>query len=317
VTERANLFTADGLETVTIVSPDADLQATFIPAAGMVCGSLQHLGEELLAQRNGVRAYAERGSTMGIPLLHPWANRLAGFEYTVATRVVKLDEDSPLIARDARGLPIHGVIPGRLSWEPIDRDAAESANRLRARMRWDRPELLAIFPFPHALELDARMAGSTLTIGTTLRPSADVAVPVSFGYHPYLTVPGTGRSGWHVELPVNRRLLLDERMIPTGASEPFRTPRFELGESGWDDAFTGVTQPPRFVASAAGRRIELEFLEGYPYAQVFAPAGESFICFEPMTAPTNALLSGADLPLVGPGEVFRAAFRVSIAGARE
>jgi aldose 1-epimerase len=317
VRDRANLFTADGLETVTIVSPDADLQATFVPAAGMVCGSLQHLGEELLAQRNGVRAYAERGSTMGIPLLHPWANRLAGFDYAVATRVVKLEEDSPLIARDARGLPIHGVIPGRLSWEPIDPGAAESANRLRARMRWDRPELLAIFPFPHALELDARMAGSTLTIETTLRPSADVAVPVSFGYHPYLTIPCTGRGGWQVELPVTRRLLLDERMIPTGASEPFGTPRFELGQSGWDDAFTGLARPHRFAASAAGRRIELEFLEGYPYAQVFAPAGESFICFEPMTAPTNALLSGADLPLVGPGEVFRAAFRVSVAGARE
>jgi len=35
----------------------------------------------------------------------------------------------------------------------------------------------------------------------------------------------------------------------------------------------------------------------------------------PMTAPTNALVSGLDLPLLKPGEEFRAAFRVSVADA--
>jgi len=64
------------MQTVAIESPQ--LRATFVPGAGMVCSSLRHDGAELLAQRNGVRAYAERGSTMGIPLLYPWANRLAG-----------------------------------------------------------------------------------------------------------------------------------------------------------------------------------------------------------------------------------------------
>jgi len=33
-------------------------------------------------------------------------------------------------------------------------------------------------------------------------------------------------------------------------------------------------------------------LEGHSYAQVYAPAGGDFICFEPMTAPTDALVSG-------------------------
>ena len=60
--------------TVTISSPE--LQATFVPGAAMLCSSLRHEGDELLAQRSGVHAYAEHGSTMGIPLLYPWANRL-------------------------------------------------------------------------------------------------------------------------------------------------------------------------------------------------------------------------------------------------
>ena len=52
------------------------LEAVFVPEAGMVCCSLKHRGEELLGQRGGLRAYVDHYSTMGIPFLHPWANRL-------------------------------------------------------------------------------------------------------------------------------------------------------------------------------------------------------------------------------------------------
>src|ERR1700742_3098514 len=54
------------------------LVAVFVPEAGMICCSLRHRGEELLGQRNGLRAYVDHYSTMGIPFLHPWANRLGG-----------------------------------------------------------------------------------------------------------------------------------------------------------------------------------------------------------------------------------------------
>jgi hypothetical protein len=36
----------------------------------------------------------------------------------------------------------------------------------------------------------------------------------------------------------------------------------------------------------------VRFEQGYPAAQVFAPAGETVICFEPMAAPTDALRRG-------------------------
>jgi aldose 1-epimerase len=63
--------------------------------------------------------------------------------------------------------------------------------------------------------------------------------------------------------------------------------------------------------SGAGRELAVTFLEGYPYAQVYSPAGAEFICFEPMTAPTNALRSGKDLPVVEPGQTFTATWTVS------
>ncbi len=47
----------------------------------MICCSLRHRGEELLAQVGGLAEYEHDGHTMGIPLLYPWANRLAAFDY--------------------------------------------------------------------------------------------------------------------------------------------------------------------------------------------------------------------------------------------
>jgi aldose 1-epimerase len=315
----------DGFQTHTIASPR--LQATFVPSAAMLCCSLRHEGEELLAQRDGVRAYAERGSTMGIPLLYPWANRLAGDSYPAPSGPVELPRSTPPLKFDANGLPIHGALPSCLEWELLDLagcgtagedghraddDRAASGERLRARLRWDTPELLAIFPFAHVLELDARAVGAELVLETSVHAGAGSAVPVAFGYHPYLTIPGSARSAWEVELPVGERLLLDERMIPTGAREPFDREPFALAESDWDDAFAGLIEPAIFSVTGAGRRVELQFLHGYSCTQVYAPVAQRFICFEPMTAPTNALRSGDGLRSVEPGGVFSAAFRISV-----
>ena len=74
-------MTDAALATARLQDEEEALEATFVPGAGMLCCSLRHRGEELLAQNAGLAAYAERGKTMGIPLLYPWANRLAGFDY--------------------------------------------------------------------------------------------------------------------------------------------------------------------------------------------------------------------------------------------
>jgi aldose 1-epimerase len=297
---------AGSLQSIDISSPQ--LTATFVPGAAMLCSSLRHEGAELLAQRGGVDAYAERGATMGIPLLYPWANRLAGDSYPVDGGTVELSRSTPPLKFDVNGLPIHGALPSCLHWELLD----DACDALRARLRWDAPELLAIFPFTHTLELHARVVGAELVIETSVHADDGVAVPVAFGFHPYLTIPGSERVAWDVELPVSERLLLDAQMIPTGEREPFDRRRLALGDSDWDDAFSGLIEPSIFSVTGAGRRIELQFLDGYSHAQVYSPAGESFICFEPMTAPTNALRSGDGLRSVEPGETFRAAFSIAV-----
>src|SRR5204863_9213331 len=100
--------TIDALVALTLESPDADLEAAFVPNAGMVGCSLRHRGEELLGQRGGLARYVAERSTMGIPLLHPWANRLAATRFSVAGGDVDLDAAVPPPSLDGAGLPIHG-----------------------------------------------------------------------------------------------------------------------------------------------------------------------------------------------------------------
>ena len=285
-----------------------DLEAAYVPDAGMVCASLRHAGAELLGQRGGLGAYRERGSTFGIPLLHPWANRLSAFEVELLGRRMRL-AGSPLVRTEEHGLPIHGLLAASPRWRVLE----HAAERVRAALRFDGPELLDAFPFPHVIELDARLAPDALTVRTTVSATGDVAVPVAFGYHPYVALLGIPREQWEVNLPVRRRLLLDGRGLPTGDTEPVEPYRGRIGDRSWDDCFDELVPGEPFAVAGGGRRVEVAFGEGYPVAQVFAPPGKELICFEPMTAPTNALVSGDGLRTVAPGASSTAQFSVRVA----
>jgi len=120
------------------------------------------------------------------------------------------------------------------------------------------------------------------------------------------------RADWQVELPAMRHLELDERWIPTGASRPVAAQAGPLGDRTLDDGYVDVATGTEFAVAGGGRRIVVRFEAGYPVAQVFAPAADDVICFEPMTAPTNALRSGDRLPLVAPGQRYTAAFSITV-----
>ena len=290
---------------VTIGS--GDTTAEFVPAANMLCCSLRVGEAELLDSGHGVEAYAQLGKTMGIPLLYPWANRLSHAGYDVASRPVTLPAPDGRYALDPGGLPIHGALPGLLVWET----AQPQPDRVHARLRWNSPELLELFPFEHELELDALVADGQLSITTTVLAGA-AQVPVSFGFHPYLRPPSGDREQWLIELGAADRLVLDERMIPTGELRPLAQQRLRLADCAFDDGLATLDDPPVFAVSSDRQRLSVTFEEGFDWAQVYAPPGKRFICFEPMTAPTDALNSGDGLIVLAPGERHRTRFTVAL-----
>jgi aldose 1-epimerase len=302
----------DGFETVTLSVPAAALSATFVPGAGMVCCSLVNDGDELLAQNRGLKAYAAAGKTMGIPLLHPWANRLGEWSYRALERTVDLRPLESSLPEDEHELPIHGVLPGR--WRVVSASAAESA-RLTAELDAGRGSPAhAAFPFPHLMRMDAEVRDATLRVRTTVVPT-DGPVPVSFGFHPYFALPGDARERWRIRLPVHRRIVLDARAIPTGVHERVEPYEGPLGDQSYDDGFDRLAEPPVFAVEGGGRRIEVAYEAGFPVAQVFAPPGRAFICFEPMTAPANALIAGG-FATATPAAPYAATFAVTIRSAQ-
>jgi len=279
----------------TLAIARGELEAVFDPAAGMTGRSLRHDGDELLHQE-------------GIPFLYPWANRLAAFDYTALGNQVRLDPGSPLLELDPNGLPIHGLLRKWSEWE-VETEAAA----LQAALDFGiEKELVQAFPFPHTLRLDISLDDSEIAISTTIAAGHDSAVPVSFGFHPYFTLPGVPRSAWRIELPVREHLVLDDHMIPTGEREPAGDLDGPLGDRSFDDGYAGVDHSRPFVLEGGSRRLEVRFDELFPFAQVYSPPGAEFICFEPMTAPTNALRSGEDLPVVDAGGTFAATWRVAV-----
>lgn len=296
------------MHVVTLRDPQSSVAAQFVPDAGMIGTSLTDSGVQLLGLRRGLDAYIAAGKTMGIPILYPWANRLGANTYTAEQLTVTLIPGENGVRADPNGLPIHGVLAAYPGW----RVTAESPNELTAELDFGaQPPLLASFPYPHVLEVSVRLLERTLTVRTTVTPTGDQAVPLCFGFHPYLCLSDVARAEWIIETPPLRHLTLDELGLPTGETKAQQPNSEPLGDKTFDDAYDQVSDGAVFALSGGGRRLEVRFDQGYPAAQIFAPPGEDVVCFEPMTAPTDALRRGG-YRSARPGEPAIAQFSIGV-----
>lgn len=166
------------------------------------------------------------------------------------------------------------------------------------------------------LAVSALLAERILTVSTTVTATGDTAVPLCFGFHPYLQLPEVARGEWMIETPPLRHLALDGQGLPTGecSAQPARCE--PLGDTAFDDAYDQVDDNAMFAVSGGGRRVEVRFERGYPAAQIFAPPADedpanAVVCFEPMTAPTDALRRGG-YRCARPGEPAVAQFSIRV-----
>jgi aldose 1-epimerase len=293
---------------IKLRDPSSPVAAQFVPDAGMIGTSLTDSGVELLGQRRGLQAYLEAGKTMGIPILYPWANRLGSNTYTAENKTVTLTPGENHVRPDPNGLPIHGTLAAYPGW----RVTADSANELTAEVDFNTdPRLLASFPYPHVLEVTVRLSERTLTVRTTVTATSDTPVPLCFGFHPYLRIPDAARRDWIIETPPLRHLSLDAQGLPTGEAAAQPEQKEPLGDKVFDDAYDEVDQGAVFAVSGGGRRLEVHFEQGYPATQIFAPTAEDVVCFEPMTAPTDALRRGG-YRSASPGQPAVAQFSIRV-----
>jgi aldose 1-epimerase len=291
-----------GEAAITLAS--GEVEATFLPELNMLGVSLRLGGEEFLALPGGVASYRRRHAT-GLPLLAPWANRLDSWAYRVARLQVSLEGLD--LTTDQNGLPIHGTT-WRESWSVREAKARSGTASLQASLAYDRPDQLAAFPFPHELVVAAKVEGRALAMETSVRATGQRAVPVSFGYHPYLRLPRGRRDGWRLVLPDRKHLELSAGGMPTGRAVGESAEAEVVGARTFDDLYElGESRTAKLQGPF--HRLSVTFASGYPFMQIYAPPRTNFVCLEPMTAPTNALGTGT-CPTIQPGETFAARFSI-------
>lgn len=237
-------------------------------------------------------------------LLMPWPNRVADGRYEVDGSARQLDLSEP-----ATHNAIHGLTRW-MSWLPVEHGEAHVV--LAARLH-HQPG------YPHVLDLTVRyeLSEGGLSVAVSARNVGTGTAPYAVGSHPYLNAGGGPVDDWTVDIPVTRRLRVDDRLLPLdlepveGTPFDLRGPR-RLGDVVLDTAFTGIVRDAAGVARVrlagpGGDTVEMWFGPDLPWLQVYS--GDTLVgdehrralAVEPMSAPPNAFASGTDLVWLEPG----------------
>ena len=322
----AAVDSVDGIEVVRLTDAARRMEVSIAPSIGNLAYEFKIDGRNLLWFPYGTAAELKSKPVLcGIPFLCPWANRFDGDAFWANGKRYLLNDGLGNLRRDHNGRPIHGLLAFSPLWKITELKAGASGARLTSRLEfWRHPDLMAQFPFAHAVEITYRLRGGELEVETVLENLASAPMPVAAGYHPYFQLPGVPRDEWKVRLAAREHVELSPALIPTGERCPANHPNpFALCGAQLDDVFTGLVRDPdgraRFRVEGGQAAISVAYGPLYRVAVVFAPAGRDFICFEPMAAVTNAFNLAhegkyPELQMLQPGGRWRESFWVTPSG---
>ncbi|HTX39991.1 MAG TPA: aldose 1-epimerase [Bryobacteraceae bacterium] len=260
-----------------------------------------------------------------VPFLAPWANRLDQDAFWANGRKYLLNPGLGNLRRDQHQKPIHGLLNFSPDWKvsavDADADSAWTTSRLEF---WKFPELMAQFPFAHTISMTYRLRNGELQVETVIDNLSGEPMPVAIGFHPYFQLHDAPRDQWKVHLAAREHMLLNNLVIPTGETKPveFADP-YPLHGSQLDDVFTNLVRGPnglaRFWVEGVKERVTVTYGPKYTVAVVYAPASGSFLCFEPMSAITDAFNLAHDgvykeLQSIPPGGQWKESFSIAVTG---
>jgi aldose 1-epimerase len=242
-------------------------------------------------------------------VLVPWPNRVDGGTWSLDGVEQQLDITEP---------KLHNAIHGLLRWcayEPVAQ--SDSSLTLAA----------SVFPqhgYPFHLEttISYTVTDGELEVVHTIVNVGDANAPVAIGTHPFITIGDVPAEDLVLSLAAGTHFPVDERLIPT-AEEPVDGTDWDLragkrlGDLTLDDGFGAVEHVDGVATHALtapdGRRVELWQDDNFGYVQAFTtrlyPVGAATglaVAVEPMTAPTNAFVTGQSLKWLAPGEQWEA-----------
>ncbi|MBM3760464.1 MAG: aldose 1-epimerase [Acidobacteria bacterium] len=253
---------------------------------------------------------------VGNPLLSPWANRIEGMTYQANGKTYQLNGALGNLRLDGNKNPIHGLVTFSKDWKASA--PVSTADHAGVSMTLDcskKPDWLAQFPFPHRIELTYKLTAGVLEVITAVENLASEPMPLAIGFHPYFQLSDAPRDEWEVTIPARDLLVLSPKLIPTGEKKPNPyAAGTKLKGVVLDDVFGGLPENATFSVKGKNQKIEVVYGKDYSIGVVYAPTGQSFICFEPMTAPTNAFNTPGSHKTIAPGASWRESYWIKTSG---
>ncbi len=292
----AERLTVDGVEVIRLAHSPSRTEVLIAPSFGNNSYEMTVRGKRVFW--SPVKTLGERmarSTFAGNPFLAPWANRLDQDAFFANGRKYVLNPDLGNFRRDGNGKPIHGLLAYAKEWQVAALRADNSGAEVTSRLEFSRwPAYAAQFPFAHTIEMTYRLRETTLEVETVIENHATEPMPVAVGYHPYFQVNDAPRDEWSVHVAARDQVVLSNLLIPTGEVKPAQLAEWNpLAGRQFDDVFTTLTRGAdgRATFKLRGKTEEVHVVYGpkYTVAVVYAPPGRGFVCFEPMSAPTNAL----------------------------
>ncbi|WP_434742629.1 aldose 1-epimerase family protein [Micromonospora sp. SH-82] len=247
-------------------------------------------------------------------VLAPWPNRIRDGRYTFDGVGYRLALTEP-----ERGVALHGLVNWS-RWRLVEQtpDAVT--------VEYDLPPQPA---YPWALRVRGRwsVGPDGLRVEHEATNLAAATAPFGFSVHPYLRLPGVAVDDLTLVVPARKRLVVDSRLLPVGATPvagteyDYTEPR-RIGDAQLDAAFGEIVRD-----ADGGSAVSLTGPDGsagvtvwadrqFGWWQVFtgdALTGKRHrrsVAVEPMTCPPDAFRSGRDLIKLAPGETWRGAWGI-------
>lgn len=273
-----------------------------ITEVGAVLRSLTVDGREVLwsfAEHEAPR------SSMGRQLI-PWPNRIRDGKYSFDGTDYQLP-----ITEVPRKNASHGLGVG-LPWTLVSH--TDSAITQRATIY---PQ--AGWPFVLTAEITQELGDDGVTVTVRVRNDGTAPLPYGYGVHPYFTVP-EGVETARLRAPFTRRLLVDDRMLPTDSvliegGEYDLTEEVVIDDLFLDTAFTGAPGAWEVELTTAESTVTVWADENLPWCQLFIPVSRDAVAVEPMTCGPNAFNPGPthdELIVLRPGDEHRVQWGIRV-----
>src|SRR5262249_13513221 len=260
----------DGVETVQLSDAAHKTEVTVLPSVGNIGYRMMVNGKNVFwvpyEKLSEMKATPAMG---GAPFLAPWANRLDQDAFYANGKLYHLNPALENIHRDPNQKPIHGLLRYSSLWQVAKIEADGHAAWVTSRLEfWRHPELMAQFPFAHAIEMTHRLSNGALEIETTIENLSGEPMPVGIGFHPYFQIHGAPRDEWRVHPAARDKLTLSPLLIPTGETTPAPTADpLSLKGTQLDDVFGNLKRGAdgRAVFSVEGKREKVTVSYGPKY----------------------------------------------------